>query len=77
MLIGRYQSIVIFSNLCYIGHFDLRKQMRARVNFFVTNKDSDASQIIDLKIEGNKLRTSLDTDNIPYYRASDNDLHNA
>lgn len=76
MLIGSYQSIVIFSNPCYIGHFDLGKQMRARVNFFVTNKDSDASRILDPKIERNKLRTSLDTDNIPYYCASDNGPHN-
>ena len=45
--------------------------MRAHVNFFVTNQDSDTSQILNVKIEGNKLGTPLDTDNVPYYRALD------
>ncbi|SAM83163.1 uncharacterized protein UBRO_20742 [Ustilago bromivora] len=41
----------------FCDHFDLGKQMRAHVNFFVKNQDSDTSQILDVKIEGNKLST--------------------
>ncbi|SPC66357.1 uncharacterized protein UHOD_12019 [Ustilago sp. UG-2017b] len=56
-------------------HFDLGKQMRARINFFMANEDSDTSPILDLKIEGNKHSTPLDTNNIPYYCAPENGLH--
>ncbi|KAJ1018007.1 hypothetical protein NDA13_006615 [Ustilago tritici] len=59
----------------FCDQFDLRKQMRACINFFIANKDSDASQILDLKIEGNKPNTSIDAGNVPYYRAADVGQH--
>ncbi|KAJ1599652.1 hypothetical protein NDA14_007575 [Ustilago hordei] len=54
-------------------HFDLRKQMRACINFLITNQDSDASCILDLKIESNKASTS--TGNMPYYHVADISQH--
>ncbi|SPC63299.1 uncharacterized protein UHOD_12390 [Ustilago sp. UG-2017b] len=44
------------------NHFDLGKQMRARINFFITNEESDASQILDLKIEGSEAQHSETSD---------------
>ena len=49
--------------------------MRACLNFSITNKDSNTTQILDLKIEGNKPSASSNADSVPYYRASDNGLH--
>ncbi|SAM86434.1 related to GYP1-GTPase activating protein [Ustilago bromivora] len=34
------------------NRLDLGRQMRAHVNFFIANKDSDTTQILDLMIEG-------------------------
>ncbi|SAM58017.1 uncharacterized protein UBRO_20012 [Ustilago bromivora] len=48
--------------------FNLGKQMRARINFFIANEDN-------LNIEGNKPSTSTDTGNVPYYRAADIGQH--
>ncbi|SPC68088.1 uncharacterized protein UHOD_12316 [Ustilago sp. UG-2017b] len=59
----------------FCNRFDLRKQMRACINFSITNKDSNTTQILDLKIEGNKPSASSNADSVPYYRASDNGLH--
>ena len=58
------------------NHLDLSKQMRACINFFITNKDSDAMQILNLKIKGNKSST-LGTDSVPYYCASSNGQHSS
>ncbi|CCF50242.1 hypothetical protein NDA11_006778 [Ustilago hordei] len=59
----------------FCNHFDLGKQMRAHINFFITNEDSDTSQILDLKIEGNKPSTLTNTGNVPYYHAADIGQH--
>ncbi|SYW81917.1 uncharacterized protein UHO2_00413 [Ustilago hordei] len=57
------------------NHIDLGKQMRAHINFLIANPDSDASWILDLKIESNKPNTSADTGNVPYYHAEDIGQH--
>ena len=44
--------------------------MRACINFFIANKDSNIKQILGLKFEGNKPSTSGDADSVPYYHAS-------
>ncbi|SAM85675.1 uncharacterized protein UBRO_20384 [Ustilago bromivora] len=59
------------------NHLDLRKQMRACVNFFITNKDSDTTQILNLKVKANKSSTLGNTDSVPYYCASNNGQHNS
>ncbi|KAJ1028167.1 hypothetical protein NDA13_003613 [Ustilago tritici] len=59
----------------FCNHFDLGKQMRACINFFIAIKDSNIKQILDLKFEGNKPSTSGDADSVPYYHASNDGLH--